>query len=343
MKVKKEEEQVIRDFLEELKSKELVSEQQEQRYLQELEPSRFDWHALTTYSFLFAIICIIIATVSLLADNLLLTLLDNLWESPHLLKSTLFGSIAAFLLYKGQKRKQTAPQNTWSNETFFLLGIVAIASALSFLGLALNNDSGHFSLLILLATLVYAVIGIWLQSRLVWFFSLISLGAWFGTETGYLSQWDAYYFGMNYPLRFALLGLGIILLSFVMAQWARLEAFISLTRLVGVAHLLLSLWVLSITGNYGDWELWLEASQVRMITWVALAFASSCAVIYWGLKTQDEWLRGFGISFLFLFLYTQYFVFLWDVMHKALFFFILAASFWIIGRKAEQMGLIKKK
>ena len=119
--------------------------------------------------------------------------------------------------------------------------------------------------------------------------------------------------------------------------------FVSLTRLVGVAHLLLSLWVLSITGNYGDWELWLEASQIRMLTWVFVAFITCCGVIYWGLKTQDEWLRGFGISFLFLILYTQYFVFLWDVMHKALFFFVLAASFWIIGRKAEQMGLIKKK
>ena len=53
MKVKKEEEQVIREFLEELKTKELLTDQQEQRYLQELEPSRFDWQALTTYSSFF--------------------------------------------------------------------------------------------------------------------------------------------------------------------------------------------------------------------------------------------------------------------------------------------------
>jgi len=36
-------------------------------------------------------------------------------------------------------------------------------------------------------------------------------------------------------------------------------------------------------------------------------------------------------------IYTLYFSLLWDVIHAGLFFFILAVSFWLLGRKAERI------
>ena len=77
---------------------------------------------------------------------------------------------------------------------------------MSQLGLALDTGSRHISLLLLLSFVVYAALGVLLQSNLIWIFALASLGSWMGTETGYMSGWGAYYLGMNYPLRFVLFG-----------------------------------------------------------------------------------------------------------------------------------------
>ena len=46
-------------------------------------------------------------------------------------------------------------------------------------------------------------------------------------------------------------------------------------------------------------------------------------------------LRLFGISFLAINLYTRYFEFFWDGLHKVVFFLVLAASLALIGRYAE--------
>jgi hypothetical protein len=49
-----------------------------------------------------------------------------------------------------------------------------------------------------------------MNSRLIWLFALVSLGSWFGTETGYPNQLGLYFLGMNYPLRFVLFGLLLV-------------------------------------------------------------------------------------------------------------------------------------
>ena len=64
---------------------------------------------------------------------------------------------------------------------------------------------------------------------------------------------------------------------------------------------------------------------------------ASVAAVYAGLRWDDVVARGFGISFFLLGIYTLYFSLLWDVMHVGLFFFILAVSFWLLGRKAEKI------
>lgn len=56
-----------------------------------------------------------------------------------------------------------------------------------------------------------------------------------------------------------------------------------------------------------------------------------------GLKFDDASSRGLGITFLFLNLYTKYFEYFWKESHKAIFFLILAISFWLIGRYAEKI------
>jgi hypothetical protein len=55
------------------------------------------------------------------------------------------------------------------------------------------------------------------------------------------------------------------------------------------------------------------------------------------LEKDDSVLRGFGLTFFFINLYTALFQYFWNGLHKAIFFAILAASFWLLGRKAESL------
>ena len=56
---------------------------------------------------------------------------------------------------------------------------------------------------------------------------------------------------------------------------------------------------------------------------------------------DDGVLRGFGLTFFFIELYTKFFEYFWNGIHKAIFFAILGVSFWLIGRKAEAMWKMK--
>jgi hypothetical protein len=51
--------------------------------------------------------------------------------------------------------------------------------------------------------------------------------------------------------------------------------------------------------------------------------------------------RGFGLTFVFINLYTRYFEYFWHSLPKALFFGLLAVSFWVIGKYAESLWQLR--
>lgn len=337
MKLKQEEFKIVEKALLQWRKEGLLEPEKAQNLLNSIEKEKFDWQSLTLYSFLFAIISLSIATIALLADNWLMQLVDSLIETPHFLKSIVFTGISYWLIWLGLKRRRTQSAKVYSNEAFMFLGIVSIACSLSFMGLQFDNGSGHFGILILLATLIYGALGLMLQSQLIWLFALISLGAWFGTETGYITDWNDYFLGMNYPLRFALLGLIISAGSFLLYRNTKTKAFFGTTLHIGLLHFFISLWLLSIFGNLGDLDLWYEYSQLSMLGWSFLLLISSLLSIFLGLRWGNPTLKNYGIAFLFLNIYTRYFEFAWDSLHLALFFSIFGLSFWLIGKKAESI------
>ena len=83
------------------------------------------------------------------------------------------------------------------------------ANAIAYLGKSIGGNDAHFSLLILASVVIYGILAFIFKSRLIWAFVLLSFGVWFGTETGYLSRWNWYFVGLNYPLRFVFFGLAV--------------------------------------------------------------------------------------------------------------------------------------
>jgi len=346
MKFSRKKAKIVKSAVDSWIEKEVITPDLGQKLMSSLDVAGFDWKRLAKYCFWFAIVCIIIAVGAVIADEYLMELLARLLDAPDLVLFLASSAIAAFIYYLGVRRKKKFPEKVFSSEAIFFLGVLATAVAVGFFGRAFYLGDRHISLLILFSAIIYGLLGLWFPSKLVWIFSLLSLGSWMGTETGYLSGWGAYYLGMNYPLRFVLFGLMLSWASSVFKRGRLRQEFYGPTMAMGLLYLFISLWIMSIFGNYGDLEEWETVKQIELFHWSLLFGLAAVAAILHGLKTDDAMTRGFGITFLFINLYTRYFEYFWETTHKALFFGILGISFWVIGTRAERIWNledIKKK
>ena len=315
----------------------LIDDATKGRLTNSIEVRPFDWKKLAEYSFWISIICIIISLVAVVADEALIHFVEQFFSASNLMLCLTFAVIAGGFYYWGYVSRKKFPHRTYSNEFIVVLGVLSTATAIAFLGKALDNGSGHFSLLFLLATIVYGIVGLVSSSNLIWNFALLSLGAWFGAETGYVSDWGGYYLGMNYPLRFVLFGMVLTALSFLFGRFTYLQGFRKSTYTLGLLYFFIALWILSIFGNYGDIYEWEQVGQISLLAWGLIFGAVAIMAIAYGLKFDDYISRSYGITFLFLNLYTRYFEYFWDITHKTIFFLVLAITFWVIGKNAERI------
>ena len=337
MKVDQEKSEFLDEMLNHWMEEKLLSEDQVKKLKNSYETKTFDWRRLAQYSFWIAMACGVISLGALLIDDKILNYLKFLFDASDLMISILSAVAAVLVYYFAFKRKKFMAHQVFSNEALVFSGIMLTANAIAYLGKAIDNGNSHFSLLILASVFIYGTLAYIFQSRLIWAFVLLSLGAWFGTETGYLSRWNWYFIGMNYPLRFVFFGAIVTGLSFLMKRSEKLNLFYQTNYICGMVYLFVSLWLLSVFGNFGTLEEWYSVRQLSLFYWGLISAAVSLLSIFIGLKYRDDIAREFGITFLFLNLYTRYFEYFWDSWNKALFFSVLAISFWLIGRKAEKI------
>ncbi|HXI00354.1 MAG TPA: hypothetical protein VNI52_08785 [Sphingobacteriaceae bacterium] len=341
LNIDKQDTELLNHAIEQWRSEQLIDDETSIKLKTSYEIKGFDWGRLAQYSFWIALICGIVAFASLIIDDNVINYLKKLYDTPDIVISVVSGILAVTLFYLGQRQKQQHPERIFSNEAIIFLGVLFTASSIAFLGKTFDNGSGHFSILFLLSVLVYSILAWKFKSRLIWAFALISLGSWFGTETGYQTNWSYYFLGMNYPLRFVFFGALLVILGFLMKKFNRLEHFRILTYIIGMLYLFISLWLISIFGNFGTIEDWMKIKQANIFYWGIVSALVAVGFTIYGLKKKDTIAREFGITFLLINLYTRYFEYFWDVTDKTIFFGILAISFWIIGRKAEKIWNIE--
>lgn len=337
MKIDQDKSDFLDEMLDHWQEEHLLSESDVRRLKSSYEAKTFDWRRLSQYSFWIAMACGVISLGALLIDNTLLNYLSKLYDTPDSIISLLSAIAAGTLYWFSFKRKKSLPMQVFTNDALIFTAVMLTANAIAYLGKSLDNQGGHFSLLILFSVFVYGALAFIFRSRLIWVFVLISLGAWFGTETGYLSRGNFYFLGMNYPLRFVVFGLVITIAALLLRKVKAFEFFQFTTYISGMMYLFISLWLISVFGNFGSLDQWYGIRQISLFYWAIISAAACGIAMFAGLKFRDEVAREFGITFLFLNLYTRYFEYFWDTWHKALFFCILAASFWVIGRRAEKI------
>ncbi|SHN35229.1 DUF2157 domain-containing protein [Mucilaginibacter sp. OK098] len=306
------------------------------------EVKGFDWMRLAKYSFWIALFCGIIAVGSLIIDDTVIRWLKKLYYTPDIVISVISAIMAIVLFYFGRRWEKKYPEKIFSNEAIIFTGVLFTACCIAYLGKTFDNGSGHYSLLFLLSVFVYGILAWRMDSRLIWLFTLVSLGSWFGTETGYQTRWSDYFLGMNYPLRFVLFGMVLLSSIYILKNRKWFERFWELTYVAGMLYLFMSLWLLSIFGNLGSIDSWWHIRQISLFYWGIISAIVASGFLFYGLKSKDVIAREFGITFLLIFIYTKYFEYFWDHTNKTLFFAILGASFWLIGRKAERIWNFKK-
>lgn len=339
MKVTRSKYRIIQDALHQWQKQGVIDEVTRKALEQNLHVVPFDWRRLASYSFIFAIGCIVIAVIATLADDWIVALISSLVDSPDGYKSLFFALLSGIFFFTGYRRKARYAQQVLLNEALYLLGVISTATSLGYLGIILSRHGLYYPPLAIAATLTYGYLAVRLHSNQIWAFALGSAVVWMIVETGYWSDWDDLLLGMNYSLRLALFSLIMVGLSFTMIHKKLIARFADITRSTGLLILFVSLWLLSITGNYTSWDRWHEVRQYELWGWGVLMAGVSAGAIFYGLKKDIALARDFGVGFLLINLLTRYVEYGYPNLHKALFFGILGLAFWLIGINAEKLML----
>ncbi|WP_437919135.1 DUF2157 domain-containing protein [Sphingobacterium sp. LRF_L2] len=334
----KQEKEVVEHALQHWKDQQLLDGAKADELRQNIDEKSFEWKTLARYAFWVALVSLVFSVFSLFADNVLVRFVERFYETPNIVFCVFFAGLAGLFYALGFRNKKRHPENTFSNETMMLAGSFSTAACIGFLGQVLDRNTSQYTLLFLLSIIIYAVLSVKLQSKLIWVFTLVALGIWFATETASHSNWGFKFWGMNYPLRFTLFGL--LLTSF--SIWAQprfkpLQPFQSTSYVVGLLYTMIALWCLSIFGNYASFDAWTQVRQYHILYWGLLALVLSLSLALYGMKAKDYVSRDIGFVFFILNLYTRFVEYLWDNINRTIFFLILAVSFWFVGRWAEKI------
>ena len=339
MKVTKSKYKIIKDALVNWQKSDLIDTKVAERLENSLEVIPFDWQRLASYSFVFAIGCIVIAVIATLADDWIVKFIQSLVDSPDGYKSLFFAVLSVLLFFIGYRRKSQASNQRLLYEALYLLGVLSTATSIGYLAIVLDRHGIYYPLMVLLAAFIYGYLAVKLQSNLIWVFALCTSVAWMIVETGYWSQWDDLLLGMNYSVRLALFSLLMVIISFSMSRRKPFVDFASITQSTGMLILFTSLWILSISGNYTSWDRWNEVRQYELWAWGLLMGLFCLGAIYYGLKKDIPVIRDFGVGFFILNLLTRYVEYGYPNLHKAIFFGILGVLFWLIGSNTEKLML----
>lgn len=269
----------------------------------ELYPlTRWDWRSLGRWFLIFGAISMAAGLVLFLREHLTFTL-PKLAISLSLLTLGLF-AIGRWLPGKGLRMLGSTAE---------LLGGFALIGVSVAVGMIYSDGSGNWPALLLVDLLILLMLSYALGNVLLLTLCTVLFFFWFGGRSGYVSGWGAYWFGMNYPLRF--LGAGLVLVAAGALHLrgetrllARYSGFAKVWISCGLFVAEMALWLLSLFGSYdliyGPWH-FAEAGELLLFNLLWAGF--SLGVLALGLRLRFGMLVGYGATFWIIQLYTLFF------------------------------------
>jgi hypothetical protein len=184
------------------------------------------------------------------------------------------------------------------------------------LAIDFSTGSENWPALVGVQALLLAGLAYLLRNRLVLIHSAVCFFLFFGGETGYVSGWGAYWMSLNYPLRFIAAGLAFLGVAWLHAAYLR-GAYQSFTRVYAHFGLLvvhLALWFLAVFGYFEEHVRW-DGNEGERVAFSVVWAITSAACLWFAGTSGQRMLRGYGLTFLIINVYTFYFQFV--VAHSA--------------------------
>jgi hypothetical protein len=181
------------------------------------------------------------------------------------------------------------------------------------LAIDFSHGSKNWPALVGIQALALAILAYALKNRLVLIHAAVCFFVFFGGETGYESDWGAYWLSMTYPLRFLAVGfvfLGIAWLHATVFERAY-QNFSRVYAHLGLLDIHFALWFLSVFGYFNETVNW-EASDGERIAFSALWLLVSVLSLWLAGVTGQGILKSYGMTFLIINVYTFYFQFVVD-------------------------------
>ncbi|MCP5196319.1 MAG: hypothetical protein H6974_05990 [Gammaproteobacteria bacterium] len=246
----------------------------------------------------------------------------------------------------GQWLKRTRPALVWTGLSLELLGALLLIGLTFTLGVIHAKGEGNWPALLLIDLGLLLSLSYGLRNVLLLILSAGVFFSWFGGFTGYASGWGAYWFGMNYPLRFLMAALAMIAVAVVHQQSERgmlapYRGFCKVWLSGGLFFAEMALWLLSLFGNFDlATDGWYKATVIERIFFNGLWASLNIALIWQGARLAMRMLTGYGATFLIIQIYTLFFAHLAEHLGLLLSLMIagggaLALTFWLEKRYRE--------
>ncbi|WP_291858154.1 DUF2157 domain-containing protein [Marinilabilia sp.] len=315
----------------------LLTGSQGKQLKESLEIKTINWKKVAEYLMILAIISIVAAFLTLVADEWILELFERLFNMSDGVILILLLILSGGFIFAAWKMPSNRKNQRISMEALLVLGSISFGGALNYIGkISGLSGFGETFLLIIFAIQAFAI---------SWFFrSLLFSGIgwacvmlWLGIESSPNDPSDSGWLGMNLALRYLFFSLIPLLTGFWLKHRQKLPEFASLSERTGWLFFWLALWGVALFGNHHGLDSWEITSSFSLLPWGVLMGAFGGIVWAIGRRRDNkEWMWMGGLA-LIADGYTQFFLFLWAPLHPALFFTIMGGSFWLLGRRAEMI------
>jgi len=201
----------------------------------------------------------------------------------------------------------------WSGHALEALAGLLLVGLTFTLGAIFSTGSGNWPALLLIDLLLLLPYAYLRVNPLQLTLALVLFFSWFGGYTGYVSGWGMYWFSMNYPLRFLVVGLAFVLLALahrygeegeVLAPW---RGFFKVWLAAGMFFAEMALWLLSLFGSFAEFWRGYQESAFELFLFNVLWAGLNLLALWGGQRLALRQLRGFAITFLVIQGYTVYF------------------------------------
>ncbi|RYD55183.1 MAG: hypothetical protein EOP56_16690 [Sphingobacteriales bacterium] len=306
---------------------------------QSINLRRTDSQQIAQYFFIVAISCTILAFGAIFIDDKILEKLKSYFSLSNMVIA--LGCAALGTVWFWYLRRTKHNFGSFSYEVYMVMGALLLLSSLVYI----CKDAGFGAErngFLAIATIMLFGLSVFFHSRVLWLAGIAALVGWFGAFTTWQSS-NNLFLGMNYPTRFAVLSLLILGATHYINRYKKLEYVQRLTYISALLLFMMSMWMMSIFGNYGYLDEWAKVRQTQVLAYSFVFGVITGYIFYLGVKHRDDNTRDLAVLFLLLNLYSRYFEYFWDSTNKGIFFLILAVSFWVVGRWIEKRKRFRRR